>query len=98
MPDPLVSVIMPIRNEEAFIRRSLGAVLAQDYPHMEVLVADGMSTDDTRAIIAELGADSPIPVRVIDNPQHIVPTGFNVALREARGDVIVRLDGHTLIE
>ncbi|MBZ0286590.1 MAG: glycosyltransferase, partial [Anaerolineae bacterium] len=51
--DPLVSVIIPIRNEEAFIRRSLGAVLSQDYPTdcMEILIADGMSDDQTLAII-----------------------------------------------
>ena len=47
---PLVSVILPIRNEARYIARSLGAVLAQDYPadRMEVVVADGMSTDGTR--------------------------------------------------
>ena len=94
---PLVSVIMPIRNEAAFIARSLGAVLAQDYPshRLEVLIADGMSTDETRAIIQRLAAQYPhVPVRVIDNPGQIVPTGFNTALSEARGDVIVRVDGH----
>jgi len=97
---PFVSVIMPIRNEAAFIGRSLGAVLAQDYPHdrMEVLVADGMSTDDTRTIVQQLAARHPdIQVRLIDNPGKIVPTGFNAALAQARGDVIVRVDGHTII-
>jgi len=97
---PFVSVIMPIRNEAAFIERSLGAVLAQDYPHdrMEVLVADGMSTDDTRAIVQQLAArHADIQVRLIDNPGKIVPTGFNAALAQARGDVIVRVDGHTII-
>src|SRR5260370_15564690 len=55
---PLVSVIMPVRNEEKAIRRSLNAVLAQDYPkdRMEVLVADGMSDDATRAIVSEIAA------------------------------------------
>ncbi len=94
---PFVSVIMPIRNEAAFIGRSLGAVLAQDYPHdhMEVLVADGMSTDDTRAIVQQLAArHADIQVRLVDNPGKIVPTGFNAALAQARGDVIVRVDGH----
>jgi len=91
---------MPIRNEADFIARSLGAVLAQDYPadRLEVLIADGMSTDGTRAIIAAMAADHPrIPVTVIDNPGRIVPTGFNAALARARGDVIVRVDGHTVV-
>jgi glycosyltransferase involved in cell wall biosynthesis len=95
---PLVSVIMPIRNEEAFIERSLGAVLAQDYPHYEVLIADGMSTDRTRAIIAGLAEKTHVPVTIIDNPAGIVPTGWNKALAAAKGAIIVRVDGHTIIE
>ncbi len=52
---PFVSVVMPVRNEAAFIDRSLGAVLAQDYPgDFEVVIADGMSDDDTRDRIAAL--------------------------------------------
>lgn len=96
----VVSVIMPIRNEAAFIERSLGAVLAQDYPHdrLEVLVADGMSTDDTRAVVARLAAEHPdILVVVVDNREGIVPTGFNRALAQSRGTVIVRVDGHTIV-
>lgn len=97
---PFVTIIMPIRNESHFIAQSLGAVLAQDYPpdRMEVLIADGMSTDDTREKITALAKKSLFPVRIIDNPGRIVPTGFNAALKQARGDVIVRVDGHTVIE
>ncbi len=95
---PFVTVIMPIRNEGGFIARSLAAVLAQDYPaeRLEVLVADGMSTDSTRTVVAELAARHP-NVRLIDNPGKIVPTGLNRALAEAQGAVIVRVDGHTLL-
>lgn len=98
---PAVTVIMPIRNEGSFIERSLGAVIAQDLPsgRMEILVADGRSTDDTRARIAELARRYPeVPIEVIDNPGGIVPTGMNVALRRARGEVVVRVDGHTIVE
>jgi succinoglycan biosynthesis protein ExoA len=101
MSTPSVSVIMPIRNEAAFIHRSLGAVLAQDYPadRLEVLVADGMSSDNTRQIITDLAAAHPaIRVQIVDNPGGIVPTGFNAALAQARGEIIVRVDGHTIIE
>lgn len=94
---PLVSVIMPIRNEAGFIARSLRAVLAQDYPaeRLEVLIADGMSDDETREKIAALTKEHPTPpVTVLDNPAGIVPTGFNLALARARGEVIVRVDGH----
>ena len=53
---PVVSVIMPVRNEGKAIRHSLGSVLTQDYPadRLEVLVADGMSDDDTRAVVSEI--------------------------------------------
>lgn len=97
---PFVSVIMPIRNEADFIARSLGAVLSQDYPHerMEVFIADGMSIDATREIIRQTAAEYPAtPVTIVDNPGQIVPTGFNLALRQARGKIVVRVDGHTII-
>lgn len=98
---PLVTVIMPIRNEEAFITRSLGAVLGQDYPadRMQVLVADGMSDDGTRSVIASLAEAHPQhAIEIVDNPGRIVPTGFNAALDRARGDIVVRVDGHTIID
>lgn len=94
---PMVSVIMPVRNEAGFIRRSLGAVLAQDYPHdrMEVLVVDGMSDDGTRQIVREMADGRTAPsIRLLDNPARIVPTALNIGLRQARGAVIVRVDGH----
>lgn len=97
---PFVTVIMPIRNEADFIARSLGAVLHQTYPadRYEVLIADGMSTDRTRAIITQTAARQPaVAVTVIDNPEGIVPTGFNRALAAACGDIIIRVDGHTII-
>ncbi|MEP7286751.1 MAG: glycosyltransferase family 2 protein [Chloroflexota bacterium] len=98
---PMVSVIMPIRNESDFIERSLGAVLAQDYPadNLEVLLADGMSTDATRTMIAKLAAKYPaIRVVIVDNPGKIVPTAMNAALAVAHGEIIVRVDGHTIIK
>jgi len=90
-----ISVIIPIRNEGTFIRRSLGAVFAQDYPadKMEILVVDGRSTDNTREIVGELQSQHPA-LKLLDNPGRIVPTGMNIALREARGDIIIRVDGH----
>ncbi len=95
-----VSVIMPIRNEGSFIARSLRAVLTQDYPHkyLEVLIADGMSDDSTRDIIAALSAGYPqVRLQTIDNPERIVPTGFNAALNRSTGAIIVRVDGHTVV-
>jgi glycosyltransferase involved in cell wall biosynthesis len=95
---PFVSVIMPIRNEADFIARSLGAVLAQDYPRkrFEVIVADGMSTDGTRDIVASIQARNP-EVRLIDNTRRIAPTALNTAIGHAQGEILVRVDGHCQI-
>ena len=95
---PFVSVVMPVRNEEAYIERSLGSVLAQDYPPelLEVVVADGQSTDRTRELVRDLAqaAQAASRVRIVDNPRGIAPTALNLAIGEARGEVIVRVDGH----
>jgi succinoglycan biosynthesis protein ExoA len=95
-----VTLIFPIKNEKRYVYRSLGAILAQDYPaeQMEVMVADGMSTDQTRQVIHDLVDQHPHhSVSILDNPGQIVPTGMNIALRQAKGDIIIRVDGHTLI-
>jgi glycosyltransferase involved in cell wall biosynthesis len=92
---PFVSVVMPVRDEASFIGRSLGAVLAQDYPpaRFEVIVADGMSADGTREAVEAFRARD-ARVRLVENAGRIAPTGLNAALRVARGRVVVRVDGH----
>ncbi|HEX7580586.1 MAG TPA: glycosyltransferase family 2 protein [Thermoanaerobaculia bacterium] len=92
---PFVSVVMPVRNEAAFIARSLGAVLAQDYPRcrMEVIVADGMSDDATRDLVRATAECDP-RVRLVDNRGRIAPTALNAAFSVARGEIVVRVDGH----
>jgi hypothetical protein len=92
---PFVSVIMPVRNAARHLRAALAAVLGGRYPaeRMEVLVVDGRSTDDTRRIVAEVATADP-RVRLLDNPGRTAPCGLNVGLRAARGEVVVRLDGH----
>ena len=95
---PFVTVVIPVRNEGAFIASLIDAVFAQDYPadRLEVIVADGMSTDETRAVLAGLQEKYP-GLTVVDNPAGIVPTGLNLAIARARGEVIVRVDGHAVI-
>ena len=92
---PFVSIVMPVFNEERFIAQTLGAVLEQEYPaeRFEIIVADGRSTDRTRAIVDSIHKSSP-KVKLIDNPGRIVSTGLNRALAAARGEIVVRLDGH----
>lgn len=93
---PFVSVVIPCRNERGFIEPCLDSLLASDYPHerLEVLVADGMSSDGTRESLQAYAARHP-QIRLIDNPKKIVPTGLNQAIKAARGEVIVRMDAHS---
>ncbi len=95
---PFVSIVLPIRNEADHIDACIGRLLDQDYPRerTEIIAVDGMSDDGTRARLRDLQAASPkVAIRVIDNPAMIVPTALNLAIKAARGDVIVRMDGHT---
>ena len=100
---PSVTVIMPIRNEAAYIERSLRSVLAQDYPaeRLQVIVVDGQSTDQTQEIVRQLAHSYQhefdgqyTEIILLENPQQIVPTALNIGLTHAQGEVIVRVDGH----
>ncbi len=93
----LVSAIAPCRNEWAAIDAFCASVVAQKLPpgwRLELLVADGMSSDGTRLKLAEW-AERTSCLKLIDNPGLIVSTGLNAALAQARGEVVVRLDIHT---
>ncbi len=95
----MLSVICPIYNEEKYIAKCIDSILAQDYPkeNLEVIFADGMSTDRTRAIVAEYVSKYPF-IRLIDNPKRIVPPALNAAIAVSRGDIIMRLDAHASYE
>lgn len=96
---PFVSVIIPCYNEEATIRKLLEALRAQTYPlaKMEVVISDGLSTDATRDVIAAFQKEhSDLSVRVVDNQARTIPSGVNQAIREARGELFVRLDAHSM--
>lgn len=92
----MLSVVCPIRNEEKYIQGCIESILSQDYPkeEMEVVFADGMSSDKTRNIITSYVARHPW-IKLIDNPKLIAPTALNLAIKAAKGDVILRLDAHT---
>src|SRR5262245_20974638 len=91
-----LSVIMPCLNEVTSIEKTLGSVLSQQRPteQFEVIVADGMSDDGTRGLLATIASAHP-EVRVIDNPARIQAAGLNAAIAVAKGQVIVRMDAHT---
>lgn len=93
----MLSVICPIYNEEKYIAGCIESILAQDYPkdNLEVIFADGMSSDRTREIISSYTSIYPW-IRLIDNPERIVPHALNRAIEVSRGDIIMRLDAHAV--
>ena len=92
---PFVTIAMPCFNEEHYIEACVASVQAQDYPadRIEILVADGRSTDRTREVLADLAA-ADARIRLIDNPERLQAAGMNRIIAEARGDLIVRMDVH----
>lgn len=95
----MLSIICPIYNEEKYIDQFLDSLLLQDYPNedLEILLVDGMSNDCTRIIVEEYIAQYPF-IYLIDNPEKIVPYAMNRGIEAARGDIIMRLDAHTLYQ
>lgn len=95
----MLTVICPIFNEEKYIAGCIESILHQDYPKddLEVLFVDGMSTDRTRMIIASYLPQCPY-IRVLDNPQKFVPYAMNIGISEAKGEIIMRIDAHTIYE
>lgn len=96
---PHVSVIVPCYNEQETICQLLEALYSQNYPlqEMEVVIADGQSTDNTLQEIDLFQRAHPeLSLRVVDNPQRIIPVGLNQALAAAEGEIIIRLDAHSI--
>jgi glycosyltransferase involved in cell wall biosynthesis len=92
-----VSIIVPCYNEEDTIQLLLEAIHRQTYDRraMEVVVADGMSTDRTRSQIEEFISRHPeLRVNVVDNEKRTIPAGLNRAIEAAQGDIFIRLDAH----
>ena len=90
-----ISIIIPCLNEEKYIANCLDSVLASDYDKskMEILVVDGMSGDKTREIVA-LYSKKHKHIKLLSNPDKIVPKSMNIAIKQANGDYIIRLDAH----
>jgi glycosyltransferase involved in cell wall biosynthesis len=99
MTPPLVSIIVPCYNEQATIRLLLDSLYAQTYPRaqLEVILADGLSTDNTRTEISSFQQGHPdLRVHLVDNPKRIIPAGLNCAIQAAAGEIIVRMDAHSI--
>ena len=90
---------MPCYNEQETIRLLLNAIYTQTIPHsdLEVIIADGLSTDQTRSRIAEFQQQHPdLELIIVDNPLRVIPSALNRAIEAARGEIIVRMDAHSV--
>jgi succinoglycan biosynthesis protein ExoA len=97
---PLVTVVIPARNEEPDIGRCLEAVLRQDYPldRLEVLVVDGGSVDRTAEIAKDLLVGRDLSrFEIISNPIGATPSNLNVGLGQAAGDYLCRVDARSIV-
>ena len=96
MEVPFISVIIPVYNEEAYIDKCVSSMLEQDYDksRMEWFFVDGMSSDKTRDILAGYRKQYPELIRVLLNENKTVPYAMNIAIREAKGTYLIRLDAH----
>lgn len=93
---PTVSIVIPCRNEERFIRGCLDSVLKNDFPagSLEIFVVDGMSEDKSRSIVADYTERLPF-IKLLDNPKKTIPAAMNTGIKEAKGKVIMKVDAHT---
>lgn len=96
---PLVTVLIPARNEENDIQRCLCAVLAQDYPHdrMEIIVANGASADATTSVAVAALSGADVAWSIVDNPIGTTPSNLNVGLAAATGDYLCRVDARSIV-
>src|SRR5258708_21257527 len=93
----LVSTIIPVHNRASLLREAVASVLAQAYPHIEIIIVDDGSTDDTSMVADELAREHPEKIRVI----HQTNTGPGLAREagrlRARGEFVQYLDSDDLL-
>lgn len=94
-----VTVIVACRNEEKYITNCLESIIANDYSKddLEVLVVDGMSTDNTCNIIDTYTQNYSF-IKRIDNPKYITPSAFNLGIKNASGDIVMIMGSHSKYE
>ncbi len=92
---PFISILIPCRNEEKFIKECLDSVLANNYPkdNLEIFVIDGESTDNTKQIVETIALQEP-HIKLLINRARITPTALNLGMKQSSGDIIMRLDAH----
>lgn len=90
-----VSVIIPCRNEEKYIKDCLETILNQTYPKdkIEILIVDGASEDKTREIVKKY-SDTKNNIKLLDNPKKLFAAANNIGIKNAKGDLVMILGAH----
>lgn len=90
-----ISFVMPVLNEERYLRAAVESILQQSVPGaVEVVLALGPSVDGTNAIARELVSQHKV-VQLVDNPKGSTSAALNVAIAAAKHDVVIRVDAHS---
>lgn len=94
---PLVSIIIPCRNEEKHIKKCLDSLIGQDYlkEKMEIIIVDGMSDDGTRIIMEKYLQQYPF-IKLLDNLKRITPVALNIGIKNAKGELIAIIGAHAV--
>ncbi len=94
-----ISIIIPVRNEEKYIKKCIDSILKQTYPKdlIEILIIDGMSEDSTRERINAYIAKGE-NIKLILNEKKIAPTAMNIGIKNATGDAMFILGGHSYLD
>ncbi|AFG34298.1 glycosyl transferase [Fervidobacterium pennivorans DSM 9078] len=89
-----ISIIIPVYNEEKTISKTLESLLNNDYKAIEIIVVDGMSTDNTKKILEEYVSKYPTKIKILQNPKKHTPAGLNIGIQNASGKYIMIASGH----
>jgi len=94
-----VSIVIPCRNEEKYIKKCIDSVLKCSYPQelVSIYVCDGLSNDNTRTIVSEISKNKP-NVYLLDNTKQTTPFALNLGLKKSNDDVKIILGAHSEID
>jgi glycosyltransferase involved in cell wall biosynthesis len=93
----VVSFVMPVLNEEAYVRAAVESIAAQQGVTVdEIILVLGNSTDGTDQIVTAMAAEDP-RIRVLRNPRNSIPVSLNIGMQSARNAVVVRVDAHSVL-
>ncbi|MBT5856603.1 glycosyltransferase [bacterium] len=98
MSRPLVSVLLVVRNGASVIKRCLETIEAQRWRPLELIIIDGDSDDDTVNWIKDNISNYDIPIRIVSNPNKTLASGWNLGIQSAKGDYLIRPDGHSELD